>query len=65
MVRWIGLVQMTPKTYDNHRQRDKHIIRLEREHTSLRTKLEISFNGGKFNAKALKYKSLFFVISVI
>ena len=42
---WIGLVLMTPKTCDNHRQR---------EHISLGTKLVISFNRGKTNAIALE-----------
>ena len=32
---------------NNHRQRDKHINRLKREHISLRTKLVISFDRGK------------------
>ena len=50
MVRWIGLVPMTPKTCDNYRQRDKQINRLKRENISLRTKLVKSFNWGKINA---------------
>ena len=43
---------MTPKTCDNHRQRDKHIYELKKEHISLRTKLVISFNRGKIIAIA-------------
>ena len=53
MVKWIVLVLMTPKTCDNHGQRDKKtefIIRVKREQKSLRTKLVISFNWGKINA---------------
>ena len=53
MVKWIGLVLMTPKSCDNHGQRDKQtefIIRVKREQISLRTKLVISFNLGKINA---------------
>ena len=49
---WIGLVLMTQKTCDNHRQRNKQINRLKREPISLRTKLVISFNWGKINAIA-------------
>ena len=49
MVRWIGLVLIT---YENHRQTDKQteiINRMQREHTSLTTKLVISFIWGKIN----------------
>ena len=45
MVKWIGLVLMTPKTCDNHGQRDKQtefINRVKIEQISLRTKLVIS-----------------------
>ena len=52
MVKWIGLVLMTPKTCDNHGQRDKQtefINRVKREQISLRTKLVISFNQDKIN----------------
>ena len=51
-VQW-KLVNKTPKTCDNHRQRDKQtefINREKRDHISLRTKLVISFNWGKINA---------------
>ena len=54
MVRWIGLILMTPKTYDNHmyvRQTDKDNKIVQREDISLRTKLVISFNWG-INAMA-------------
>ena len=57
MVKWIGLVLMTPKTFDNHGQRDKQsefITRVKREQISLRTKLVIYFNQGKINAIALE-----------
>ena len=52
MVRWIGLVLMTPKTCDNYRQRDKQINRLKIELKGLKTKLVISFIQGKINAIA-------------
>ena len=52
MVKWIGLILMTSKTCDNHRQRDKQINKLKREDISLRTKLVIFFNWGKINAIA-------------
>ena len=51
MVRWIGLVLITPKTCDNHRERDKPI---EIEHVSLRKKMVKSFKWGKINAIALE-----------
>ena len=56
MVKGIGLVLMTPKTCDNHGQRDKQtefINRVKREQISLRTKLVISFNPGKINANVI------------
>ena len=52
MVKWIGLVLMTPKTCE-YGQRDKQtefINRVKREQISLKTKLVISFNRGKINA---------------
>ena len=55
MVKWICLVLMPQKTCDNHRQRDKQIDRLKREHISLRIKIGdilISFNQSKINAIA-------------
>ena len=59
MVRWIGLVLMTPKTYANHmcvRQTDKdkkHIyIYIYIYNISLRKKLAISVNWSKINAIA-------------
>ena len=58
MVKWIGLVLMTPKTCDNHGQRDKQtelINRVKREQISLRTKLVISLNCGKINAIVPKF----------
>ena len=67
MVKWIGLVLMTPKTCDNHGhgQRDKQtefINKVKREQNSLRTKLVISFDRGKINAIILEQKSLIFTI---
>ena len=67
MVKWIGLVLMTPKTCDNHGhgQRDKQtefINKEKREQNSLRTKLVISFDRGKINAIILEQKSLIFTI---
>ena len=53
MVKWIGLVLMTPKTYDNHGQKNNQtefINKVKKEHLSLRTKLVITFNRGKINA---------------
>ena len=49
---------MTPTICHNHRQRDKQINRLKREHISLRQKFVISFNWGKINAIVLDLKSL-------
>ena len=55
--RWIGLVLITTKTYDNHmymcvRQTDKPNKIVQREHISLRTKLVASL--GIINAIALE-----------
>ena len=44
MVRWIGLVLITPKTCDNHRLRDKQtefIKRVEREHITYKLENKI------------------------
>ena len=60
MVKWIGLVLMTPKTCDNHGQRDKQtefINRVKREQISLRTKLVISFNWVKIWSKKVLFLS--------
>ena len=53
---------MTPKTCDNHRQRDKQTEfknGVKREQISLRTKLVISFNFAKINSTEVK-KSYFY-----
>ena len=58
MVRWIGLVLMTPKTRDNYRQREKQIIRLKRNHICFRTKKQNDNNVKHLSLLILKISFL-------
>ena len=59
MVRWIDIVLITSKTCDNHRQGDKQINRLKREHYKLENKIGEIFKLGQNQCHSIGVKVLF------